>query len=227
MLTEKEILAVPAPWQLDGSGYILVYNFPQDFVREAGFLPPALAGAFVGGPGAVMLVDYQHSDAGPYQELLFTPGQFQVNGRRFYSITKIYVSTWESVVNGRRNWGIPKEFADFALTAPRPGVERVQVSLAGQVFAAFEFQTHGWSLPVTTSLVPSALRTLIEPLDGKTYFTAPSGRGQIRRARLEKAEVQPAFFPNIAQFCPLVCVRASGFALQFPLAEITEVSHAN
>ncbi len=224
MLTEKEILAVPAPWQLDGSGYILVYNFPQEFVREAGFLPPALAGCT-----ALVDLDASHNALHtlPVELGALTPGQFQVNGRRFYSITKIYVSTWESVVNGRRNWGIPKEFADFALTAPRPGVERVEVSLAGQVFATFEFQTHGWSLPVTPSLVPSALRTLIEPLDGKTYFTAPSGRGQICRARLEKAEVQPAFFPNIAQFRPFVCVRASGFALQFPLAEITEVSHAN
>lgn len=224
---EKEIVQVPAPWQLNGSGYILVYNFPRQFVLEQGFIPASLSSSFVGGLGAVMLVDYLQSDAGPYRELLFTPGQFQVNGRRFYSITKIYVSTWESVINGRRNWGIPKEFANFTSTADRPGVERIWVTQETQMLAEFEFHTNGWKMPVTTSIVPAALRTIVERLDSKTYFTAPNGHGQIRPCRLQKSQINPVGFPNVSQFRPLICVRASGFDLQFPLAEIMEDIHAN
>lgn len=224
---EKQVTHVPAPWQLHGDGYILLYRFPRSFVLENGFLPPALANSYVGGPGAVMLVNYQHSDAGPYRELLFTPGQFQVNGRRFYSITKIYVSSWESVINGRRNWGIPKEFADFEVTQPEPDTERLQISLTGQVFADFTFKTGTWGLPVNTSIVPPALRTILEPWDGKTYLTAPNGRGRIQAASLQQAHCDQSFFPAVGQFHPLMCVRASGFDLQFPLAEIAEVTYAN
>jgi len=170
----------------------------------------------------VMLVDYQHSNAGPYRELLFVPGQFQVGGRRFYSITKIYVSTPQSVTNGRRNWGIPKELADFELTRRASGLERLHVVRQGQVVAEFELRPRGWGLPVTTAVIPSALRTIIELLDRRTYLTTPNGRGRLHPARLERVSSNPQLFPDIGQFRPRLCLRASNFALQFPVAEITE-----
>jgi acetoacetate decarboxylase len=60
-----------------------------------------------------MLVDYEQSPVGPYQELLFIPGRFQFGRRRYYMVTQIYVSTQVSVENGQENWGIPKQLAQF------------------------------------------------------------------------------------------------------------------
>ncbi len=53
---------------------------------------------------------------GPYDELIYVPGLFsrrspsdqQQPVEYFPAITRIYVSTDESVYNGRKNWGIPK-----------------------------------------------------------------------------------------------------------------------
>jgi hypothetical protein len=108
---ENEIAC--APWKLTGNGYILLYRFTKAFVAEHGFLADFQKEKFVSGWGAVMLVDYQSSPVGPYHELLFIPGLFSFNKKKVFSISKIYVSTQSSVVNGIENWGIPKEFAEF------------------------------------------------------------------------------------------------------------------
>ncbi|KAL4790594.1 hypothetical protein BDV19DRAFT_382246 [Aspergillus venezuelensis] len=65
----------------------------------------------------VMIVRYEETDVGPYDELIFIPGR-AVNpnseiGARDMRISTIYVSTDASVWNGRRNWNIPKHRAIF------------------------------------------------------------------------------------------------------------------
>ncbi len=67
---------VPAPWQLRGEGYLFLYRFTRGWLLEHGAIPPQLAARFVGGLGALMLVDYQSGTADPYRELLFMPGKF-------------------------------------------------------------------------------------------------------------------------------------------------------
>jgi len=55
---------------------------------------------------AIMIVRYEDSDVGPYDELMLIPGR-AVNphsGKADSRITTIYVSTDASVWNGRRNW---------------------------------------------------------------------------------------------------------------------------
>nr|WP_254606064.1 hypothetical protein [Deinococcus sp. JMULE3] len=66
--------------------------------------------AVYGGPeaGALMLVRYAQSGVGPYDELLWV----SLSGAP--QVTRIVVSTQDSVEWGRRNWAIPKSRADFA-----------------------------------------------------------------------------------------------------------------
>ena len=125
----------PAPWNLKGKGYIIVYALDKDFVEKEGNVPEFLKGKFVGGFGALMLVDYEESNAGPYGEMLFIPGKFKFKNKRLDTISKIYVSTMESVVNGRNNWGIPKERADFKFTKIDENRENVCISLEGENIA--------------------------------------------------------------------------------------------
>jgi len=86
-----EIAAVaPAPWPLRADGYALVLRQPSGR-----------------GVRCAMFVDYAASPVGPYRELLMIDRTIAIAGRRFPTISSIYVSTQESVDNGRRNWGIP------------------------------------------------------------------------------------------------------------------------
>ncbi|KAI0035950.1 hypothetical protein K488DRAFT_82562 [Vararia minispora EC-137] len=69
-----------------------------------------------GGPRGIILVRYEDTPVGPYDELIMLPGLYARPGKargKAQRITNIYVSTDESVVNGRRNWYIPKHRADF------------------------------------------------------------------------------------------------------------------
>ncbi|KAL2831549.1 hypothetical protein BDW59DRAFT_182183 [Aspergillus cavernicola] len=64
---------------------------------------------------AIMIVRYEDTDVGPYDELMLFPG-WAVNpntGKKDMRISTIYVSTDASVWNGRRNWNIPKHRARF------------------------------------------------------------------------------------------------------------------
>ena len=101
-----------------------------------------------------MLVKYHSSDAGPYDELLFTPGRFHSPRGSFRSITKIYVSTWDSVINGRANWGIPKEIAQFEWKQLDDRTEQIVINRDDHRIAAFTLKTLDVKVPVTTSLLP-------------------------------------------------------------------------
>ena len=124
---------VPPPWRLRGSGWIFLFTFKPWFLRTGGFLPPELEGTdgFEGQLGAVMLVDYRQSPVGPYRELLFLAGRNLRWRHHRFSITRIYVSTEASAVNGRENWAIPKQTASAgsspsgtSTTAPASTTER-------------------------------------------------------------------------------------------------------
>ena len=104
----------------------------------------------------MIIVDYKSSDAGPYSELLFIPGKLHINGGRWHRITKIYVSTMDSVLNGRKNWAIPKELADFKFSQ-NGNIEEVKVSKGGRTFFRAGMKVWGPRFPVSTKLLPFPL----------------------------------------------------------------------
>lgn len=185
------IRAAP-PWHLEGSGSIFLFRFEHR-------------------PALVMLVDYHESPVGPYRELLFLAD---------FCIRKIYVSTEESAVNGRANWGIPKEVADFAVER-RGRTEHVHVTLGRRTVADLTVGIGHLPVPVTAALLPRAWRTLVQPWEGRTYMTTLSGRGVVRPARLLKARIEPELFPDLTRGRLLAAVHASRFKLLFPEARVS------
>ncbi len=206
----------PAPWQLQGEGYILLYRFKRDFVEREGRVPAFLRGCFRGGLGSVMLVNYASSDAGPYGECLFIPGKFRFRGKRLNSITKIYVSTQESVVNGRANWGIPKEQADFSFEPAGDGTECVRVTLPEGQALCMSLKSFGPAFPVSTRLLPFPL---VQEHEGSLFYTNFFGKGKGRLARVLNVETDPALFPDLSSVKPLALVRVAPFSITFPVAE--------
>ena len=209
----------PAPWDLTGRGYILLYKFPRDFVTEMGRIPAFLRGSFAGGLGAVMIVDYAASNAGPYGELLFIPSRFHFGGKKLDCITKIYVSAKESVVNGWENWAIPKELADFSFTAAEDkGEGKVVVTKGSEPVMDVTLKHGGISFPIHTRFLPFPL---VQEKDGELYYTSFTGKGMAQFAHIEDMRVNPELFPDIGPYHPLVSMRIDHFVVTFPPARVT------
>lgn len=214
---DNTVKAYPAPWDLHGKGYIFIYKFSRDFVEKQGCVPDFLKGNFKGGFGSVMLVDYEDSDAGPYGEFLFIPGKFRFNGKKLDTISKIYVSTMESVVNGRANWGIPKEKADFRFKKLNDREEEITVCVEGKKAAQFVIKSGKLSFPVSTKLLPFPL---VQEYEGRHYYTNFFGSGKGHFGNVKKAEIDGSLFPDVSGCKPIAVIRVEPFAITFPEAEI-------
>lgn len=226
-------MTAPPPWTLTGNGLVIVAHFPESFVRQHGFLEPYQRAAYRGWVGTVMLVDYQTSGVGPYGELLFIPGLFGFRhdwGKLLsFSISKIYVSTDDSVQNGRRNWGIPKEPADFRFTTEAGGHRHVVVSRSGTALLSLRAKPWGPRLPISTNWLPGFRVTQrTDPAfttdDGyRLLLTRPSASGSARLARLSDVRVNPAYFPDFDRIRPLAVLSVENFRMTFPVPQIVPV----
>ncbi|KAF8747336.1 hypothetical protein RHS02_00272, partial [Rhizoctonia solani] len=111
------LTAAPLPWQTKTLPKGALDN--QETIRLQDF-----QATYEGGPGAIQLIRYHESPVGPYDELIYVPGQMSyksgdssVSGR---SITRIYVSSFAPLTNGRRIWNTPKHLARFEFTREAP-----------------------------------------------------------------------------------------------------------
>ncbi len=207
----------PPPWTLTGSALVLVAHFPEAFVRRFGFLAEYQQKAYRGWVGTVILADYTQSGVGPYGEVLFIPGLFRFGKITSFSISKIYVSTDDSVWNGRRNWGIPKERADFSFTTNPDGSRSVTVGYDGHPFISLRAKPWGLRVPVTTKLLPGFRVT--QQQEQSLLVTRPSASGLARLARLINLQIDPVYFPDLKRIKLLTALEISNLRLIFPPPE--------
>ena len=159
-----------APWQLTGNAYVVALRMPEKVLDEQSFVPESLKGRFLGTACRMIYVDYKDSPVGPYKELLFNPPRFRFGKKLCRTISKIFVSTQESVVNGQENWGIPKTLAEFESGTLANGWERVTVSTEGAVFAELTFSSVRFGMPYSDRWVPAGFRTMAQTYQGRSYF---------------------------------------------------------
>ncbi|MDD9893995.1 MAG: acetoacetate decarboxylase family protein [Gammaproteobacteria bacterium] len=219
----------PAPWQLTGRGYLAALRFPNGSLDADPFTPAGLKGERQpGNIGYIMLVDYSSSAVGPYYELLFIPGRFRGQSQhKRYSISRIFVSSQSSVDNGQRNWGIPKELADFDLQYDHKGGVVATISQQGKAICRLSFAKQSWSLPVTTALVPAALRTLCQHWQDQYFEYTPAARGRAALANLQSAWADSSAFADLASAKPLLAVAVPRFQMTFPVANVAPLLTPN
>jgi hypothetical protein len=216
----------PAPWRLQGSAWIVACRLPEGSPARGAFLPADLAGQGRGRFALLLYVDYANSGCGPYRELLFIPGSYPFeDGRRHFTISRIVVSTWDSVVNGRANWGIPKDRADFEVRVDpaNPREESIVVRAEdGREMCALRLAVTRFAprLPVPGFLVPEGLRTLAQRFGGKTYYYAPASSGWLRPGRLLEWWFDPELFPDLRAGSVAGVFKVESFRLTFPLAKV-------
>jgi hypothetical protein len=221
--TLPDVPAHPAPWDLAGRGWIFALKLARGARALDAFLPPGFAGGGRSLASYLMYVDYSAAPCGPYRELLFIPGAFPFNdGRRHLTISRIVVSTWESVVNGRNNWGIPKDRADFEATygAEPWSADRVVVSSEGRSMCEFSARALRFAprLPVPGTLLPQSLRTLAQRFRGRDYYYAPSASGWVRPGKLLDWRFDSSLFPDLADASVVAAFRVEAFRMNFPVA---------
>jgi hypothetical protein len=212
-------MEVPAPWNLSGRGLILMYRFPEAFIRESCFLPDKWKELKWSGLGYVMLVDYDSSPVGPYKELLFIPGKASIGKAKSGTISKIYVDSIESMVNGRINWGIPKNYADFQWTQDG---RKNEIKIGGSD-PWFEIVIEHGSIPipVDTRLIPI---NLYQELYNNSFQVNLTGKGTGRFSMLKDIKVNPLFFPPIDDLEPLVAFYVDPFQITFPVPIVETIN---
>nr|WP_281397178.1 acetoacetate decarboxylase family protein [Chitinivorax tropicus] len=193
---------------------------PDAVLDEQAFLDDALRLTREGNLAYVMFVDYHTADCGPYRELLFMPGSCDFSGQRCLTISKIYVSSLSSIVNGARNWGIPKEHCDFDVQYGKDGIDRIRARKNGKVFVDLHLTHSGLRLPAKSSWIPERFRRLGQLRHGMHFIYTPKGRGNFRRAAMLCAEVDAAYFPDFTQGKLQFACRVTDFEMIFPVADI-------
>ncbi|KAI9796561.1 MAG: hypothetical protein M1833_006125 [Piccolia ochrophora] len=121
-------------WVVIGTGSQLLPKNAYDPL-EASFAPfsdPKQVGSPFeeSGFGFVQIARYTETPIGPYNEITFLPGQFNVSGVRndfqhpYQRLTRVYVDSPLAAYNLRANWGIPAHLAKFEIFEPdkaKPG----------------------------------------------------------------------------------------------------------
>jgi len=222
MLQTNEYLPVvplvPAPWSLRGHAWLVLLRLPAGDPARTAFVPSGQRETVKAAFSVLMCVAYDEAPCGPYRELLFIPGTLAFGEGRLPSISRILVSTWDSVVNGRLNWGIPKDRATFDWSTA-DGVDRWRIADDGREICELEFfAPTGPRIPLRSAWLPGRLGTMAQQFDGRTYYYRPEASGNLRLCRLSRWRFDAALFPDLARASVLMTLRVEGFSMVFPLA---------
>ena len=127
--------------------------------------------------------DWAHS--GPFEELAISPGEFvnPFENEPAHRVTRAYVSSIPAVVNGRSNWGIPRELAQFIFTPSLEDPDHTEVRVYPAVsFSPVEYSHEpcfaalikpiSWLPAIPGGLAPLPHAKLFQPpLEGSPYST--------------------------------------------------------
>ncbi len=213
----------PPPWHLKGEGFIIPFLGNKMKLLEKGFISEEDKEFFRGGLGAIMLVNYESSDVGPYFELLFIPGDFASNvsgkSKLYKRITKIFVSSSISIQEGRLNWAIPKEFANFNWNMNGNNTEVSVSTNDGEVFLEARFTKKFFYFPITTKLYPVSLLQKTEA--NKLIKTQFSGSGKGKFATINKWIANEKYFVDINKVAKFsIGLSVDEFNIIFPVPDI-------
>lgn len=208
----------PAPWYLKGQGYVMVVQLPTQVLDNESFIEPSLKSTRRGHLAYIAFADYESSDVGAYHELLYIGGTLKFDQNRHLSISKIYVSTQDSIDNGQKNWGIPKEMAQFEVQYGADNHDTVKLSTpSGDTIAQFSFSHHLFKFPVNTKLAPTRLRTLAQDWQGQRFFFPLQAQGYVKPALLKACYVDKRYFTDLNQGHVIACFKVTDFSMVFPV----------
>ncbi|MFN8379175.1 MAG: acetoacetate decarboxylase family protein [Anaerolineae bacterium] len=209
--------AVPAPWALTGEGWVVFFRLSAADAARPGILRPELRGTWQGGIGAVSFMRYRSSGVGPYDELLFIPGRVEIGGQTAFSISQIYVTSEASVVNGRANWGIPKDYAPMQIERRDTGEDVLRAGPEDAPFATLIARPGGPRLPLDSSRFPLSIAQL---WDDQTFRISLTVKARVSWLDVVHWRADGIRFPSLVGHRPLAAVKLDDFDITFPVASI-------
>ncbi|KAI9465172.1 hypothetical protein BJY52DRAFT_1114105 [Lactarius psammicola] len=144
------VTPAPPPWSLRAKLYVFIASLkpvnredpvlrglpPGSYSPSETLHPSALAlvngsPQWNGGSAVVVLTRYEDSPVGPYDELSMSLKGFTNPYQKGTSlrVTNTYVSSRQSVWNGRKNWNLPKRLARFKFVPSGPMTSKFEVFL--------------------------------------------------------------------------------------------------
>ncbi|THU93670.1 hypothetical protein K435DRAFT_861300 [Dendrothele bispora CBS 962.96] len=247
----QDLPVAPAPWNLDVSeGYVFVTppllsisQLPEGFADPNEAKALSSNGTLIPDIGTILIARYVSTPVGPYDEMIYIPGKWKYEtGDLGFRITRIYVSTNESVINGRRNWNIPKHIAAFDCQTSPLGEMTLSVSSSsseGKPFFSAKFLPTTLPIPieVNTTLVGDYLNLIQPPLPAgmsPAEISTDTWKSFLLNAKTDTVAASLIIgnltggkigdgvgYPNIQPLFP-VGAKLSG-KLIFPVSEIIEV----
>jgi hypothetical protein len=215
-----DVEAVAAPWALTGEGWVALFRLSATDAARPGVTRPELRDHWRGGIGAVAFMRYRTSGVGPYDELLFIPGLAAVGGKTAFTISQIYVTSEASVVNGRTNWGIPKDHADMQIVRLPAGEDVLRAGPEGAPFAELIARPAGPALPFNSAAFPIPIAQV---WDGHIYRIGLTGKARARWLDVIRWRADGVRFPALAGLRPLVALKLDDFEITFPVAAVEAV----
>ena len=123
--SERPLPLAPPPWTCKSTTFVLSHyhsastDLPLDIVFDPlelhapSFSSEKETGKYVGGLGCTQIIRYSETPVGTYDELVILPGFFSHVGsdgkkRKDARVTGIWVSQETTLMNGRKNWNLPK-----------------------------------------------------------------------------------------------------------------------
>jgi hypothetical protein len=207
---------VPAPWFLTGDGWVVLFRLRAADAARPGIVRPELQGRWRGGMGAVAFMRYRDSGVGPYDELLFIPGLADVGGKLAFSISQIVVTSAGSVVNGRANWGIPKDLAEMQIVRRPTGEEVLRAGPEGDPFAELIARSLGPRLPFNSARIPLPIAQV---WNGQIFRIGLTMQASARWLDVIRWRGDGVRFPALTGLRPLAGIKLENFAITFPVAE--------
>lgn len=187
-------------------------------------IPSTIRNSLKAPVSVLMFVDYTHSNAGPYRELLYIPGTAQFSeklaNKRLLTISNIVVSSASSVKNGRINWGIPKNLCDFDVETGPEGLQEVTLHQNHKPQFELAYRGKGFSFPINTGLVPAFMKTLGQHWQGKEFEYSPSAKGMARFASVHLLNNIGDAFPDMHLNEVITALEITRFQMTFPVAKI-------
>ncbi|RDX48224.1 hypothetical protein OH76DRAFT_1405139 [Lentinus brumalis] len=151
-----EVRPTPAPWTVKAEAWWFITSighrpepgetlpisyFPSQETQL--YKTSTAQEAFRGGRGSVTLLRYTDTPIGPFDELAISPGEFtNPFEQECHRITRAYASSIAAVVNGRSNWGLPRELAQFTFTPSLDHPDATEVRVYPAIsFSPVEFSS--------------------------------------------------------------------------------------
>jgi hypothetical protein len=216
-----EVTLSAVPWVVHGSGYVVLVRAGA-LTDQQLFVAPSLRGKRHGEIISLLVFDYTSTPCGPYREMLVA-AVFDFAEGHYSSVTRAFTSTYAGVVNSRQHWGVPKDRADIAVERLSDKRDRVAVSREGHVIAELDLEQSGFSIPVTTAVLPAELRTMVQHWRGKQYSLVLNAKGKTRLAKLRTARFDPRFFPDVSKSSVIAAAYLPSFELTLPAAAMRDI----